>query len=150
MPDKWRGLAATLRLRTAQHGDKLRFLIVGGIGFAVDGGMLMVLEGLAGWSPLAARLLSFPTAVTVTWLLNRTWTFSGGRALPPRRQYALYVAIQLAGGALNFSIFAALIQMPMFRTWPIAALAVASITAMFVTYTLSRRIVFAATKLPKA
>lgn len=150
MPDGRRDLSAVLRLRTAQHGDKLRFLVVGSIGFVVDGGILLLLEGLAGWPPLAARLLSFPIAATATWLLNRTWTFKEGRALPPRRQYTLYLLIQLAGGALNFSAFVALIQIPVFRAWPIAALAIASVAAMSVTYILSRRIVFAATKLPNA
>jgi len=130
--------------RQDQHGDKLRFLVVGSIGFAVDGGILLLLGSLAGWSPLAARAIGFPVAVSVTWWLNRVWTFSDGRARPVRRQYALYIAIQLAGLAINFSIFAALIQFPPFAAWSIAALAIGSLTAMFVTYTLSRHFAFSA------
>ena len=136
--------------QAAQHGDKLRFLVVGSIGFAVDGGILLILNSFADWTPLAARAVGFPIAVSVTWWLNRIWTFEGGRTLPVRRQYLLYLLIQLAGLALNFSIFAMLIQLQLFMTWPIAALAVASVAAMFVTYVLSRRFAFATTKLPKA
>jgi putative flippase GtrA len=130
--------------RLSRHGDKLRFLVVGSIGFAVDGGMLILLNSFAGWSPLAARAIGFPVAVSVTWWLNRIWTFSDGRARPVRSQYIFYIAIQLAGLAINFSIFTALIQLPPFAAWPIAALAVGSLTAMFVTYTLSRHVAFSA------
>ncbi|WP_341910100.1 GtrA family protein [Ferrovibrio terrae] len=143
-------LPGALRQRARAHADLLRFVVVGGIGFCVDGGLLMLLNDLADWTPLAARAIGFPVAVTVTWWLNRVWTFSTGRSQPVRRQYALYLAIQLTGLAINFSIFALLVgAMPWFATWPIAALAIGSVTAMFGTYILSRRIAFAA-KTPSA
>ncbi|MEK9970825.1 MAG: GtrA family protein [Ferrovibrio sp.] len=131
-------------LHADRHGDKLRFLVVGSIGFAVDGSILFVLNTFAGWSPLAARAVGFPVAVSVTWWLNRIWTFRDGPAQPMRKQYALYLAIQLAGLAINFAVFAAIVQAPPFESWPILALAIASIIAMFVTYTLSRHVAFAA------
>ncbi|MCW0233886.1 MAG: GtrA family protein [Ferrovibrio sp.] len=137
--------------QAARHADKLRFLVVGGIGFSVDGGFLLLLNDCAGWSPLLARSIGFPVAITVTWWLNRIWTFQTDRSQSMRRQYAFYLAIQLTGMAINFSIFALLVRtMPWFVIWPIAALAIGSIMAMFVTYILSRRIVFAATKAPHA
>jgi putative flippase GtrA len=144
-------LPAGLRRLVLAHDDKLRFLVVGGIGFCVDGGLLLLLNDGAGWSPLAARSVGFPVAVTVTWWLNRIWTFQTGRSQPVRRQYALYLAIQIVGLAINFSIFALLVRsMPWFAAWPIAALAIGSIVAMFATYILSRRIAFAARKAPTA
>ena len=144
MPEGPHVLPAMLRRQAAQHGDKLRFLVVGSIGFAVDGGILLLLNSFAGWTPLAARAVGFPVAVSVTWWLNRIWTFRDGRARSMEHQYALYLIVQLAGLAINFAIFAGLVRLPWFASWPIAALAVASIAAMFVTYTLSRYVAFAA------
>lgn len=143
MPDGRRDLSAMLRLRTAQHGDKLRFLVVGGIGFVVDGGILLLLEGLAGWPPLAARLLSFPGAVTATWLLNRTWTFRRKSQPDAAGQYALYFLIQLGGLAINFSVFALLVsRVAWFSDNSIPALASGAMLALAFTFTCSVRFAF--------
>lgn len=140
-PGNRRQRAAGIRER---HGDKLRFLIVGSIGFAVDGGILLILTSFAGWMPVPARVVGIPVAVSVTWWFNRMWTFKSGRARSMEHQYALYFVVQLAGLAVNFAIFAGLVRLPWFATCPIAALAVASTAAMFATYVLSRYFVFAA------
>ena len=56
-------------------GRLLRFGAVGAVGFIVDGGLLygLVASGLLG--SLTARVVSFPTAVLTTWMLNRRFTF---------------------------------------------------------------------------
>ena len=121
----------------------VRFIVVGSIGFAVDGGVLTLLTAGYGLSPFAARCFSFPIALTVTWLLNRIWTFCGGADAPPMRQYAIYTLIQLAGLAVNFSVFTLLILwLPVFERWPLAALAIGSGLSMGVTYLLSRYVAF--------
>ena len=53
------------------------FATVGAIGFVIDAGILAALTHGAGWSPWAARVPSFATAVLATWLLNRRLTFPG-------------------------------------------------------------------------
>lgn len=120
-----------------------RFVIVGGIGFAVDGGFLMLLNAGYGLSPFLARCVSFPLALTVTWLLNRSWTFTGGADVAPLRQYMLYTLIQLGGLAINFSAFIALIfWLPDFERLPLAALTLGAALAMVLTYLLSRHFAF--------
>lgn len=69
--------------------ELLRFSMVGAIGFAVDGGVLMTLV-LGGVDALIARLVSFPAAVFVTWWFNRHWTFSGSPKSRPHRQFGIY------------------------------------------------------------
>lgn len=128
------------------HRDLMRFVLVGGIGFCVDGGLLILLIRVYGWSPLAARIVGFPVAVTITWLLNRIWTFQTGRSQPKRRQYVVYLLIQLAGLGINFTVFALLVRnIAWFAAWPVAALAIGAALAMCATYIMSRRIAFAAT-----
>lgn len=145
MPEAWRVLPAMLRHSAGQHGDKLRFLVVGSIGFMVDGGMMMLLEAQVGWSPLLARMLSFPLAVTVTWLLNRIWTFKRRTQRAAAGQYALYFLIQLGGLAINFSVFALLISsVAWFADHSIVALALGSVLAMVFTFACSTRFVFSA------
>jgi putative flippase GtrA len=128
---------------TLVDASLFRFIVVGSIGFAVDGGLLTLLTAAYGLSPFLARGISFPVALTATWLLNRTWTFTGGADAAPVRQYVLYTLIQLAGLAMNFSVYAALIiWLPVFERWPLAALAVGSGLSMGLTYLLSRYVAF--------
>jgi putative flippase GtrA len=126
--------------------EVLRFGIVGGIGFLVDAGVLMLLTGPFGWPPLPSRIASFPPALTATWILNRLWTFrntGGKRAAGP--QYAIYAGIQLTGMAINFIVYAALVSFGgLFVAQPVLALAAGSIVAMGFNYLVSRRFAFTA------
>ena len=125
--------------------EALKFIVVGAIGFGVDSGIMQLIVATTETSPLIARAISFPIAVTVTWFLNRVWTFKTGREQAEGKQYIRYVAVQIAGFTINYAIFAILIlQGGIWRTWPIIALAAGSVLAMFVTFFASQRIVFAA------
>ena len=55
------------------------FFVVGTIGFIVDAGVLAVLVHGYGQGNYSSRMVSFAVAVTVTWLLNRTFSFADGR-----------------------------------------------------------------------
>ncbi len=52
---------------TVGRSEFLRFVIVGGIGFLVDGGVLMALTRGAGLDPYSARVVSFVCAASTTW-----------------------------------------------------------------------------------
>ena len=86
-----------------------RFGVVGVIGFTVDGGLLYLLM-LQAFDPFLARALTFPTAVTVTWYLNRRWTFAARAAPTGRgRDYWRYVLVQVAGAASNYAAYAVIL-----------------------------------------
>lgn len=87
----------------------LRFAAVGGIGFLVDAVALYALVKLGG-APLLMRLVSFAVAVSVTWALNRLWTFAK-TAQTPRREYVTYVSVQTAGVAVNYAVYALVLSM---------------------------------------
>jgi putative flippase GtrA len=122
-----------------------RYAIVGTAGFLVDGGVMQLLTSMAEVSPLAARAVSFPLALTLTWALNRAWTFETGRARAPATQYGRYLAVQIAGFAINYASFAGLVLGGgVWARWPLLALAAGALLSMILTYLLSRALVFSA------
>jgi putative flippase GtrA len=86
----------------------LRFSVVGGIGFAVDGALLWVLISV-DFNPYIARALSFPAAVVVTWALNRNWTFRATRDASSKGQFRRYLGVQLVGTLSNYLVYSAFI-----------------------------------------
>lgn len=125
------------------RSELAKFTVVGTLGFLVDGGIMQAAVSALGLSPLVARAFSFPFAVTVTWLLNRFWTFDQGRSRSRHTQYLLYLLVQLLGFAINYASFAFLVlHGAWWRDWPIAALVVGSLLAMGVTYLFASLLVF--------
>lgn len=111
-----------------------KYAVVGGLGFAVDGGVLSLLTHAFGMDPFIARLISFALALTATWLLNRGWTFAD-RAERPPAQAARYVAVQVTGGLANYLCYAGLLlAIPALQQLPIIALAFGSAVGLVVNY----------------
>ena len=118
-----------------------RFLIVGTVGFAIDGGLLYLLVR-TGVDPYLARGLSFPPAVTATWYLNRVWTFAA-RQGAARRQYARYLGVQLFGALTNYGVYAVILSLG-HRTaeGALAAFAAGSIAGLIINFAGARALVF--------
>ena len=87
----------------------LRYGIVGGLGFVVDAGLLYALA-TGGANLYVARTASFAVALTVTWVLNRTWTFEQRGRAGVGRSYLGYAAVQLLGALANFLIYAGVLS----------------------------------------
>jgi putative flippase GtrA len=123
--------------------ELLRFGVVGSIAFAIDGGVMQLLTLTTGISPLLARGISFPAALSVGWALNRSWTFEAGRKRPAGSQYRRYVLVQIGGFLINYAAFAALVMSGgLWREWPLLALAAGVLISMIFTYLCSRLFVF--------
>ena len=69
-------------MRSSVARQFVRFGVVGALGFVVDsvGVLLLTGSGIAG--PLGARIASFVAAASVTWKLNRAFTFGTGTGCP--------------------------------------------------------------------
>jgi putative flippase GtrA len=119
------------------------FTLVGAIGFCVDGGLLLVSHERLGLAWPFARLLSFTSAVTVTWLLNRRLTFSNQSGTLTLDEWRRYFAVNGVGAALNLGIFLMLMEfVPSFSSHPLIALAIAATVALTFNFFMSRRLVF--------
>ncbi|WP_167772868.1 GtrA family protein [Ramlibacter humi] len=122
----------------------LRFGLVGGAGFLVDGGLLQLLVW-AGWGPITARLVSFPAAVLATWWLNREITFRGQDHGSLLGSLARYVAVSLVGTSINFGIYTScVLASSAMATQPLVPFAIASIVAMAFNYLGSKHFAFRA------
>ena len=85
----------------------IRFVIVGVIGFVVDGGGTWVLAHL-GLPPVAARIPPLLTAIVVTWLLNRSLTFRTDRP-KSRAELMRYATVALSSALFNFALYSGLV-----------------------------------------
>ena len=107
------------------------YAVVGAIGFLVGAGVLHFLLATTGVGPIGARLVSFPIALAVTFILNRQLVFAGSRhslavAIPA------YVGVQGVGYLVNMAIYSLLVfSAPWPLSHPLVALAVASGVALW-------------------
>jgi len=124
----------------------LLFGVVGAVGFVVDAFLLTVLTIKFGLDVLPARVVSFACATLVTWLLNRKFTFfqqASRERQARKKEYFLYLTVQVVGAALNFVIFLALIEWnPALRQIPIIPLAAGAVVALVFNFAMSRKFVF--------
>jgi putative flippase GtrA len=83
--------------------------------------------------------LAFACAITVSWYLNRTFTFRARRSDHMVRELFGFVGANLPGAALNYSVYAGLVFL---HVEPVAAVATGSIVGMLSNFTLSRWLIF--------
>jgi putative flippase GtrA len=120
------------------------FCVSGGLAFVVDAGLTQAWVSLGGLDPWSARGLSFPVAVTCTWLFNRRFTFKPGRGLSLPREWMLYVSTQALGLAVNLSTYAVLVwSSTIAAQWPALAVAAGSIAGLLVNFFGAKRVAFA-------
>ncbi len=119
----------------------LTFGAVGVVGYVVDASILFAVTPALG--AYAGRVVSYLCAATTTFALNRRLTFGVRGRAGLIRQWAAFVIANLAGGAVNFAVYAALIAAapaPLDNPW--LAVAAGSLAGMALNFTLSKRVVF--------
>ena len=127
--------------RLAMLRQFLRFGSVGFAGFLADNAIVYGLRNLIGLT--AAALLSYLLAATLTWALNRIWTFRGAGSGPLHRQWLAFLAANAMGFALNRGTFFALVALsPLCAANPVLPLLAGTLAGMLVNFHLSRRLVF--------
>ncbi|RWM36598.1 GtrA family protein [Mesorhizobium sp.] len=121
-------------------GRLTRFVLAGGIGFVADAAALWLLLSATPLGPLAARVLSIGVALCVTWQINRHVTFSpSSRGMA--REGARYGGVGIATSIVNYLVYcAALFALPSLP--PLAALVIASLVAMALSFLGYSRLVF--------
>ena len=118
----------------------LGFVVVGGVGFLADAGMLALLLAATPLDPLSARVLSIGFALVVTWQLNRNFTFGRSRR-GVLAEGARYSGVGVATSLFNYAVYSALV-LALPHLPPLAALFIASVAAMALSFLGYSRIVF--------
>ena len=91
--------------------------------------------------PYWGRCVSFLAAVSVTWLLNRKFTFAS-RALPGP-EFVRFVTANAVGVAINFATYTLVIVLfGASGFFPVIGVALGSLAGLAVNFTLSRTLVF--------
>ncbi len=121
----------------------MRFCVVGGVGFIVDGGVLYGLVWQAHIDHFTARLCSFLVAVFATWTLNRLWTFRAQSGRNHAKEAGLYFLVQGTGGAINIAAYSlAIALVPSLERWLVIALAIGTAAGLMVNFLGSKHIAF--------
>lgn len=124
-------------------GRLSRFTLVGGVGFMIDAGILTLLVNVLGFGHYGGRAISFTAAVTATWLANRYWVFRTDASLDRRKEYTRYLAVQIAGAAINLCVYVLAIEsLPHLARIPVVPLAIGATVALLFNYSASGRFVF--------
>jgi len=128
----------------------VRFGAVGGAGFFVNEAALVAAKNLLTLGDHAAWLFGFAVAVTFTWWGNRTFTFHEHKSfghLGVLGEWLRFVATNSFGALANYAVYALLIE---FSPWPFkvpyVALFFGVLVGMVFNFTLSKKLVFRASK----
>ena len=139
LPPPVRQFATPVRISTLVQF--LMFGSVGTVGFLADTATVYTLRyslGLYG-----AGAVAYGVGASVTWILNRLWTFRGKGTGPAHRQWARFLLVNLGGFVLNRGTYAALVTfVPLCAAEPVLAVAAGAVAGMFLNFTLSRAMVF--------
>lgn len=120
-----------------------KFAGVGAIGFLIDAGILTVLMTGFGFHHYPARAISFGTAVTATWYLNRRWVFDHSATRMSGAEYFRYVVVQIIGAMINLAVFVLAIELSeSLVTMPVVPLAMGAALALLFNFSASSRFVF--------
>ncbi len=130
---------------TAARLERLiKFAFTGGLGFVVDVGVLSLLTVVFDMNPYLARVFAMATAMTVTWLINRRFTFKVHDKVTDARglvaEGGRYGLVAVTAALVNYAVYAlTLYSLPREilgtadLSPPVAAV-VGSSVAMFVSY----------------
>jgi putative flippase GtrA len=118
----------------------VRFAAVGTGGFVVNAGLVTALAGSIG--PFWAQAVAFPIALSVTWWLNRRFTFGRSHRVW-HAEWARYAGANTVGWLANNAVYFLLVlsSAAMYRH-PALAVAAGSLTGMIFNFVGSKLVVF--------
>lgn len=116
-------------------------MVVGGIGFFVNYGMLALIYDLLGAPILVAQIIGAETALLATFAGNNFWAFVGHHHISIKKKLAKFHASALAGLAVNS--FCVVVLVHYAHLYYGLALVVGSAAGLIWNYTAYKRYVFA-------
>lgn len=126
-------------------GQFFRFVIVGAIGFVIDAGLLRLMLTL-GLGYYSGRVVSFLAAASVTWILNRSFTFrrESPHRIHPAGEWLAYLGLMVIGGAVNYGTYAAAVALSdVVRALPELGVALGSVAGLAINFWTAKTMLFA-------
>ena len=121
----------------------VRFGLSGVAGFIVDASLVALCAQVYSIGPVLAQVIAFSVAVTVTWIINRYWTFAENASKNWIPEFARYLAANSIGATINNSTYLLLVVLlSIFRDNPTYAVAVGSLAGMISNFIMSRQYAF--------
>jgi putative flippase GtrA len=118
------------------------FALIGAATFVVDAALLQAGVALGLAKPFA-RVVSLFLAMNFSFALNRAVTFAQFRGAPMPRQWAMFMAANSIGAAINYLVFLALgTGQGWFASTPVLAVAAGSLAGLGFNFTASRLTAF--------
>jgi putative flippase GtrA len=118
-----------------------RFAAVGVAGFVVDTAVLYAVKGMLGL--YLGRVVSYLAAATLTWALNRRFTFVTANPAPRFKQWLEFLAANVFGAVVNYGVYSAGVAWTIAGDMPVLGVAAGSIAGLVVNFTVNKRWVFA-------
>jgi putative flippase GtrA len=88
-------------------------------------------------------LIAWLAAATVTWMLNRSWTFRGPHSVGFYLQWLRFLGANSIGGVLYYAVYAGLVaSCARCEAQPVIAVAAGSLVGLVANFTLCRQVVF--------
>ncbi|MBA2350959.1 MAG: GtrA family protein [Burkholderiales bacterium] len=119
----------------------LRFCAVGTLGFLVDAAITLAMTEVIQSGPTTGRIVAFIVAATVTWHLNRRYTFRSSA----KASWLPYLTFTALGALINVGVY--LIWIHVLGAAPmqiVLGIACGSIAALSFNFLVSRHVVFRA------
>ncbi|MES2205391.1 MAG: GtrA family protein [Pseudomonadota bacterium] len=124
------------------HTQFFYFLISGTLGFIVDTAVLYAML-YVGFNPYEGRFISFIAALCTTWFVNTRLTFKAKAESNKKNQLLRYVIAMTFGGAVNYSVYSAVVFLGgQGRFIPFFALVAGSLAGLFLNFYNAKRWVF--------
>lgn len=120
-----------------------RFAVIGCVGFCVDAAVLTAVVAALGVNLYVGRVVSFLTAATATWALNRRFTFRHAASASQAAEWLRFVLSNAIGGGVNFGVYSWLVaDYAVAHEHPILGVACGSIAGMLVNFSMTKMFVF--------
>jgi putative flippase GtrA len=121
-----------------------QFVVIGTAGFFIDSGVLWMGINWVGLGFYRGRLVSFLSSATITWYLNRSFTYRD-RVTTARStdQWLRYLGFSVVGGLINYGVYCVFVGYSDFAAQhPTVAVAAGSIAGMLVNFSTYSLLVF--------
>ena len=115
-----------------------KFSIVGSIGFVSDFLLFFILYYIFSIEIYLSRGLSIVGAITITWYLNRIFTFQD-KGSPKIQQWLKYLFVNLLGGMANYTVFVFLLGL---QINVLLSLILSTIVGFIFNFNLSKKFIF--------